>query len=198
MNLYRPSQYPRREPSFPGISTAQLGMYIALASLSMLFGASLVAYFITRAQSEVWREQDLPGLPPGLVLSTLVLGALSWALHYAERRLRVNDQDGLKRGLGLALGAATLFLLTQVQNWRTVANAALAVEVQSLYLYTFYMLTALHALHVIAGFIPLAFVYSRSAQYSSSRNEGVRLTRQYWDFLLVVWLILLLSLGLFS
>lgn len=171
-------------------------MYIGLASLSMLFGASLVGYFVTRAQSKVWRTAEMPHLPSGLWLSTGVLIALSVALHYAARRLRANRYSDVERGVLVALGLGAAFLLIQVQNWRTVATAELNATTQSLYSYTFYMLTALHALHVVAGFIPLVRVYTRTRKqhYSSSNSEGLRLVRQYWDFLLVVWLVLLLSL----
>lgn len=171
-------------------------MYVALVSLSIFFLASLVAYFITRAQAEVWRTVDLPSLPWGLWVSTVLLTALFASMRYAERRIDANDYPGLSKGLLVALALGGLFLAAQVQNWRVVAQAALAGPVQSLYSFTFYMLTALHALHVVAGLIPLFVIYRRSTRqdYSSSRHEGVSLIRQYWDFLFVVWLILLAAL----
>ena len=61
------------------------------------------------------------------------------------------------------------------------------------YAFTFYWLTALHAAHVVGGFVPLGIVIARARrrQYSSSRYEGVRLCKQYWDYLGVVWIVLL-------
>lgn len=175
-------------------------MYIALASLGMLFLASLVAYFVTRAQSEVWRTTELPHLPLGLAGSTAILLLQAASLHYAERRLAKNDFDGLRRALGWALGTALFFLIAQGFNWRSVALETMAAPVQSLYAFTFYMLTVLHALHVLGGLVPLGIVMTRAGrnEYSSSRSEGVKLLRQYWDFLLVVWLVLLGSLLLFG
>jgi len=198
VTAYRPSEHPRREPSMPGTSTAQLGMYIGLASLSVLFLASLIGYFVTRYQNDSWRTADLPNLPSGLWASSVVLVFLSIALRYGERRLLQNDRDGLRRGVTMALGAGALFLVLQAANWRSVAAASLGTSAQTLYAFTFYMLTALHALHVLGGIVPLSVIYARAADYSSSRHEMVRLTRQYWDFLLIVWVVLFASLGLSS
>jgi cytochrome c oxidase subunit 3 len=60
------------------------------------------------------------------------------------------------------------------------------------------MLTGLHAAHVLGGFIPLGIVLGRAdrRRYSSSEHEGPRLCRQYWDYLFVVWVILLTALFL--
>ncbi len=191
MSSLRPNPHPRREPSFPGVSTAQLGMYIGLASLTMIFGASLVAYFVTRAQSQVWRTVTLPHLPLGLFASTLLLVGVSAALYVARRRLDKNDLPRFRTTLSVALALGGGFLLAQLQNWRGIAQSSLAAPVKTLFEFTFYFLTGLHALHVLGGLLALAFVRSRSAHYSSSNSEGPHLVRQYWDFLLVVWVVLL-------
>lgn len=195
MSDLRPREYPRRQPSFKQ-SSAQLAMYIGLASLSMVFGGTMVAYVITRAQATVWRTAEMPHVPHGLLVSTLLLILLSVALHYGQRRLARNDRTGLTRGLALALVLGVGFLLAQIQNWRSMAIALSGVEVKSLFAFCFFLLTALHAVHVLFGIAPLIYVTARARrdEYSSSRNEGVVLLRQYWDFLLVVWFVLLAAL----
>lgn len=197
MTPLRPSDAPRREPSFPAVSQAQFGMYVALASLSVLFAASLVAYFVTRAQSTVWRDQAAADLPAGLWASSVVLVLLSVVLRYGEGGIRRNLPDRLVLGQGLGAVLACVFLLLQAKNWLEVARTQLAGPPKSLYEFTFYMLTGLHALHVIAGVIPLLVVLQRAREreYSSSHHEGVRLVRQYWDFLLAVWCVLFLAIS---
>ncbi|HET9929853.1 MAG TPA: cytochrome c oxidase subunit 3, partial [Polyangiaceae bacterium] len=66
--------------------------------------------------------------------------------------------------------------------------------------YTFYVLTGLHAAHVVGGFVPAGIVFARARrrEYSSSRHEGVLLCTQYWHYLGVVWLALFLVLELSS
>ncbi len=164
--------------------------------MSVLFLAGLAGYFVTRAQSSQWQSQDLPTLPAGLLLSTAVLGSLSWAMHFAERSVKNNSYVRLHRGLLVALILSLVFLLVQVQNWRAVAAAGWQTSATSLYEFVFYVLTALHAAHVVFGIGPLVRVAVRAKNndYSSSHFEGVLLARKYWDFLLLVWVVLLATL----
>lgn len=186
------------EDSFPRMSQAQLGMFVGIGSLSMLFAASLVGYFITRAQAKAWRAIDLPQLPLTLWLSTALLIGLSMALHWSLRAIRENRSLTASRRLFTAFLLGLLFCAAQAENWRQVASVALNQEVKGLYIYTFFMLTALHVVHVLAGLFPLWWVHKKAqdGQYSSSTHEGLVLVRQYWDFLLVVWGVLLIALHL--
>jgi len=178
------------------MSAPQLGLVVLFASMSVLFGASLVGYLLTRAANPVWRTPEMPRLPLGLVLSTALLVLLSWFMHRAVRAARENRSEGLVRELMLAFLAAAGFLVCQSANWKTMVPALYGSDPYARYAFTFYWLTALHAAHVVGGFIPLGIVLSRAKRqkYSSSRHEGVRLCRQYWDYLGVVWLILLATL----
>src|SRR5690349_18785505 len=95
------SSPPGREPSFPRISPAQLAMFIALGSLTMLFGATLVGYLVTRWQSEVWRTAEMPPLPGGLLASTALLLGVSASMHAAKRAVARNAFTSLERALWL-------------------------------------------------------------------------------------------------
>lgn len=194
----RPSGGESRQPSLR-MSTGQLGMLVFLASLGMVFAASLVAYFITRYQSAVWRPPGAPGLPPGLWVSTVTMVLVSVALEYAKRCVKHNRLASLSRALLASAALAVLFLVAQALNWRQLAVAQIAPPV-SLYGFTFYLLTGLHALHIVGGLVPLGIVWARARarEYSSSRYEGLRFCVQYWHFLGVVWLVLLATLELWS
>ena len=186
-----------REPSFK-MSTRQLGVVVLFVSLSILFLASLVGYAVTRLQNDLWRPPGSPGLPPGLFASTALLAGVSIAVHLALRSVRRNRLDSLVRSLWLTLAFAAAFLVGQTLNW----HAMLAVPGLSstLYAFTFYLLTGLHAVHVAAGFVPLGVVLARARrrEYTSSHHEGVSFCVQYWDFLGVVWLVLLTTLHVFT
>jgi cytochrome c oxidase subunit 3 len=176
-----------------GTSSKQLAMFVLFGALSMLFGASVVGYLITRAQNDVWKTASMPKLPLGLVASTLLLAALSLTMHRALRAVRQNRFDATQRGLTIALLLAVAFVVGQMQNWRSMYGATVATDARTLYGFTFYMLTGLHALHVLGGFVPLGIVLNKAKrrEYSSSNHEGVKLCTQYWDYLAVVWLILI-------
>ena len=137
-----------------GVSPKQLAMFVLFGSLTMLFGASVVGYLITRSQNDVWKTASMPGLPLGLVASTILLGGLSVAMHVALRAVRQNRFDALQRALTVALLVGIAFVVGQAENWRSMYAAAIASDARTLYAFTFYMLTGLHALHVLGGFVP--------------------------------------------
>ncbi len=180
------------------LSTRQLGVFVLFASLSMLFGASLVGYLITRAESEVWRPAGVPGLPLGLLGSTLVLFGNAAAMHHALGAVRDNKPLTLVRDLWIACAFAVAFVIGQALNWTSMWVGLGIAGQKTLYAFTFYMLTGLHVLHVLGGLVPLGIVIARARkrEYSSSNHEGVLLVRQYWDFLGVVWIVLLALLYL--
>ena len=168
-------------------------MIVLFGTLSVLFGASVVGYLITRAQNDVWKTATMPALPLGLIASTGLIAGLSVAMHAAIRAIRRNRFETLQRALMIALFLGAAFILGQIQNWRSMYAATLATDARTLYGFTFFMLTGLHAVHVLGGFVPLVVVLvkAKGRNYSSSNHEGVKLCAQYWDYLAVVWLILL-------
>jgi cytochrome c oxidase subunit 3 len=181
-----------------GLSPRQLGTYVLFASMSVLFMASLVAYFVTRSQSPLWRTAEMPRLPNGLWLSTLLIFGISAAFQSALFAVRKNHPVALLQRLWIGTALTALFLFAQVQNWLAMYHGMSAASVRTLYPYTFYMITGLHAAHVVGGFIPVAFVINRARrhEYSSSSHEGVSLCVHYWHYLGLVWLALFSALEL--
>ena len=144
-NVVRPSG--NRE-EVPG--AGKLGMAIFLVSLTVLFGAGVVAYVVVRSRAEVWRPAGSAGLPLGLWVGTASLLGCSVTVQRALGAIRLGNQLGLRRNL-LATGVlALVFSVSQVWNWIRFYEADV-VYGHSLYGFTFYMLTGLHALHVLGG-----------------------------------------------
>jgi cytochrome c oxidase subunit III len=194
-----PPPRPSREPSLP-LSAPRLGLYVLFASLTVLFAASLVGYLVTRSASEAWRPAGMPGLPAGLWVSSVLVIGLSVVLEGALAAARRNQPRALNRRLWAAVALALVFLMAQGENWLQMHRSIAAIEVRTLFPYTFYMLTGLHAAHVVGGLIPLGIVIARAQrrEYSSSRHEGVLLCVQYWHFLTGVWAVLFVTLELGS
>ena len=167
-------------------------MNFFLLSLAILFLASIAAYLITRFNHPNW-EETVADLPLSLLASGVFLLGLSGSMEHALRSIRRNQQQGLRTGLILAGAFSVAFVVGQSINWITMLRMNSTEDARLLSLFVFYMLTALHALHVIGGFIPLALTLQRAFQrdYSSSRYEGVKLCAQYWHFLGVVWVVLM-------
>lgn len=177
----------------PQVSSGQLGMIIFLVSLGVLFAGTMAAYLIVRFGNDTWRTAEQPPLPIGLLGSTVIIIAASVALQRAVSAIRKNNIEGLQRWLVAALLLGLGFMVAQFLNWRGMAARDLAPTSKSLYAFTFYMLTGVHALHVVGGFVPLGVCVRNAYRgtYSGLSHRGVRYCAQYWHFLDVVWIVML-------
>jgi cytochrome c oxidase subunit III len=169
---------------------ARFGLWLFLATVSMLFIGFTSAYLVRRASGD-W----LPMRPPMLLwLNTAVLAASSATLEVSRRRLAAWDLTGTRRflaGTGL-LGAA--FVAGQGLAWRELVARGyyLASNPHNSF---FYVLTGMHALHLVSGLIWFCAVYYRVQRLALTPGEdGLRLFATYWHFLGGLWLYLLLLL----
>jgi len=177
-----------RGSEVPGAGT--MGIALFLISLSMLFIGSLVAVVLVRASADQWPPANAPALPHLLWLSTALLLGCSAAIHSALAAIRRGDRQGLERRLMGTAGLATLFLACQAVGWFQFYDAA--VFESHLYGFSFYVLTGLHAAHVIGGIVALVvvLVMTYRGSYSRAHHTGIRNTAIYWHFLDAVWLVL--------
>jgi heme/copper-type cytochrome/quinol oxidase subunit 3 len=179
----------------PDSDLGKYAMGILILSLSILFAASMVAYLVVRSRAGAgWRPVGMPHLPAGLWISTGIIIALSVAIESGLRDIRRGERERLERAVGIAFLLGLAFLINQGLNWRVLVAAK-----GSLYGFTFFMLTGLHAAHVIGGLIPLGVVASRAREgrYTRAFHPGVTYCTMYWHFLAVVWIVMftVLSVG---
>jgi cytochrome c oxidase subunit 3 len=182
----------KEEVYIPGAGT--LGMGLLLTALGTLFLASIVSYLVirfVRFAGQPWPPPGFPAPPASLWLSTLVILSTSVTIHLAAAAVKHDRLAALGRYLVLTIALGALFLLLQVFNaWEFVASFPPGFDLAGPYLGLFFVLTGLHAAHVIGGLIPLAIVWTRRSRYSANFHPGVRYCAMYWHFLDVIWLIL--------
>ena len=185
-----------KQPAIPGAGV--LGMAIFLVSLSVLFAASIVGYLMVRLHSPRWVPPGTAPLPLGLWASTLLLLLSSVTMHGAVLFIRGGKREISTRLLVATFALGVAFLGMQVFNWWRMVAVDAVLATKSLYAFTFYMLTGLHALHVIGGLIPLARTSWRAHRgaYSWADFHGIRLMAMYWHFLDAVWIVLFVVLQL--
>jgi cytochrome c oxidase subunit 3 len=174
-------------------------MRFLVASLSMLFGATIMGYVVVRSRAAAWPPPGVPSLPAGLLLSTGILVASSAAIWVAEDGIRRGRQTALRGGLLVALALGAAFLVSQSLCWFFLVARNFTMKT-NLYGFLFYLLTGLHALHVVGGLIPLGVTTTRAWQgrYTAAAHEGVAHVALYWHFLDAIWLVLFAVLTLTS
>ena len=186
-----------REGIVPGAGV--LGMWVFLATLTVLFLAAIVGYLVVRLKATDWPPKGMPRLPAGLTLATGLLVAASVAIHRAARTIRSGKRARCTRWLAATLVLGSAFLAVQCWNWWGLIRLHLTAA-SNLYAFTFFMLTGLHAAHVIGGIALLAVVYARSrgGRYGSGDHPGVTYAAMYWHFLDAVWLVLYAVMVVFA
>jgi cytochrome c oxidase subunit III len=177
--------------STPSLATGRQGMKLLIAALSMLFGASTVGYLVIRAEAPRWPPPGVPKLPEGLWISTLLLLVSSATIAWAGAAIRRDNQRGLRVAMLVTTLLGLAFLASQTLNWFALVAESFTAHV-NLYGFLFYVLTGLHAAHVVGGLIPLSTVTARAwrGRYTSSRHAGIVYCSMYWHFLDIVWLVL--------
>lgn len=187
---------PGAGPSGPGSSDMGfLGMLILLASLSMLFGALLVGFIVLRLTSQQWHQFGRMPLPPGLLLSTVVLLATSVTIELALRGVRRADAAALRRWLAATSVLGGTFVLLQIVNWFWAVERVFPT-LQHVFPALFFLLSGVHAAHVLGGLAPMVIV-TRNAflgRYHPLHYPGVRYCAMYWHFLDATWLLIVVAL----
>lgn len=174
-------------------------MWFFLASLGVFFLAAIVGYLTVRLEAKAWPPPGMPRLPSGLWLATAILLAGSATVHTASRAIRLGERTACARRLRATLALAVAFLVVQTWNWWGLISARVTAGA-NLYAFTFYILTGLHAVHVVGGVVLLAVVSSRAARgrYGSGHHPGVTYAAMYWHFLDAVWIVLFAVLVVFA
>ncbi len=187
---------PEAGPTGGGLTAGRLGMILFLAALGMLFVASLTGYLVVRSRAVTWPPEGSPRLPGGLWLSTLVLLVSSGTMFLAQGAAKAGRDKALRNALIGTLGLGLLFLLNQFLSWQHFVTAHHLPPQRNLYAFTFYMLTGLHAAHVIGGLAALTVTAAHAARgrYRPADHAGVEYMSMYWHFLGAVWLVMFLVL----
>lgn len=166
---------------------AKIGLGVFLAVAGALFTLFISAYTVRMGQAD-WRP--IP-LPPLLWFNTAVLVMSSAALQWASISARRNNRDDMLTGLLAAAITSATFLAGQALAWWQLVSYGYFLAANPANDF-FYLLTAVHGLHLLGGVAALArtFIHAQRNPDASRARMSVELCAIYWHFLLVVWLIL--------
>ena len=169
------------------LPTAKLGLRAFLAVVTVLFMLLIMAYG-NRMVFEDWRPAPQLSL---LWLNTVMLVLSSVAMQWAQSAARRGEIDGV--GIGLIAGGvfAVAFLGGQLLAWRQL-NTMVGFDVTHPAIGFFYLITALHGLHLLGGLVAWGGTTAkvwRGVDVAHVRLS-VELCTVYWHFLLLVWLVL--------
>ncbi len=165
----------------------KVGLGVFLAVATSLFALFMSAYLM-RMQLADWSPLAQPMV---LWFNTAMLVLGSVFFQWASNTAKSGQIGGVRLGL-FAGGAFTfVFLAGQLWSWQQLNAAGFYLTTNPANAF-FYLLTALHGLHLLGGL----WVWAKTTvklQRGAAVHEvrlSVELCTVYWHFLLVVWLVL--------
>ncbi|OYP37507.1 cytochrome c oxidase subunit 3 [Rhodopirellula sp. MGV] len=185
-------------PVLPVDVRVRQGGWIFIASLLVFFVTSILLYGLYAYSRWDDRHSQIE-LPGAFLISTVCLLLISVLVHSATKTVR-RDRIG-KTAILLAASSLAAILFTVLQCWAMLkmllgpqSFAGTGQGVAGMVI----VLAVLHALHVLGGIIALGIVSARTAlgHYDHERHWPVDYAAQYWHFLDIVWLCMMLAFWL--
>lgn len=170
------------------VPQSTLGLRVFLLVVTVLFSLFIVSYS-DRMLLPDWKAMPEPWL---LWPNTVMLVLASIALHWATISARRGKLDDLQTGLITGAAFSLAFLAGQLFAWQAMVAEGYYAASNPANAF-FYVLTALHGLHLIGGLgaLGLAFARVRRAKEGDAKTlaQTIDLCAVYWHFLFMVWLV---------
>ncbi len=167
------------------ISPAKVGLLSFIAVVTSLFALFLSAYLM-RMKLGDW----LPLAEPNVLwLNTAILVLASVAFQLTRGAAKRGQPLTVKVGLVVGGACTILFLLGQLVAWQQL-NASGYFMTSNPANSFFYLLTALHGLHLLGGMWVWGRTTMRLLTGADARSVrlSVELCTVYWHYLLLVWI----------
>ncbi|MEP7148657.1 MAG: cytochrome c oxidase subunit 3 [Acidobacteriota bacterium] len=172
--------------------------WFLLLVVLMTFGGMIGAYIVlaTNGAAE-WRPFALPiqvWISTGLILISSI------TYHLAKNALFADQYDRSRKLLIVTTGLGAAFISSQILVWLALVNRGFYLRGNP-YAGFFYILTAVHAVHVVGGIVALGAILLRSWNETRFGDEIIyrrnlaRSVGWYWHFMGALWIVLLALLG---
>ena len=174
----------------------RIGMWVALASILMMFTALSSAYIVRAASSTDWVPLKMPRI---LFLSTALILVSSGTLEAARRKLKELASNAYQPWLLFTVVLGLGFVVSQLLAWRQLVRQGVYVS-SNPHSSFFYLLTAAHGVHLMGGLLALGYLTLRrrapredelAVSKAQAKADAVAL---YWHFMDFLWLYLFVLL----
>jgi len=171
------------------IHPKKFALWVACASMTMMF-ASLTSSYLVRRAAGNWLEFPLPQV---FWYSTAVMVASSVILHLAYTSFKSGREHTYRWLLSLAFVLGLTFLALQYQGWLALAKMGVALNTNPSGSFV-YVISGIHAAHILGGIAALlvALLHAWSLPYNATAQRKLRfeMTLTYWHFVDFLWVYL--------
>src|SRR5512145_3551784 len=173
--------------SSAGMPTGRLAVWWVIASEIFIFGGILSSYIMHRLAHDAFAEQAAHTNTAIGAFNTFVL--LTSSLFAVLGHKAAEEGDGKKAAkmlLWTMLGGLT-FLVVKAFEWTDEITHGFTITSSTFWSF-YYTAAGLHAAHVLAGVVIMAFVAAEARR--NLELHRVELIGIYWHFVDIVWIFL--------
>lgn len=189
---------PDAEEDTPFVDKSRVVAGFVLLIVIMTFGGIIGAYVVISTNSTAeWQPFELP---IQVWISTAIILISSISYHFAKLLTDKDEQQQARKWLIVTTVLGAAFISSQLLAWLAMVNRGLYVRGNP-YAGFFYILTAIHAIHVIGGIVALGVVLLRG-WYPTKDPDEYRYRKNltttvgwYWHFMGGLWIVLFTLLG---
>lgn len=177
------------DTSYFSAANRKVALVLFLAIVGSLFFLLFAAYHMRLAASTDWVSTPEPLL---LWFNTVVLFSVSAVFEWSRADLEKSRNSQARKHLYLAGFLTLVFLALQLTAWKQLLDLGYGVRSNPSNAF-FYMITAIHGVHLIGGLIAwVRTLHKFNTENSPSQLKlSVNLCAVYWHFLLFVWVAML-------
>lgn len=186
------------------LDTAKLGMWAFLMTEILYFGGLFAAYIIYRIlYPELFAMGAQHLITFAGATNTLVLIASSVSVAFAIRSAQLNQKKNVIINLCITIFLAFCFLVIKGYSWFTEFSEGLypgryytfegiAHPKAHIFFSLYYLMTGLHALHVIIGIGLMLWLLKRALNedFGSDYFVPLEICGLYWHFVDLIWIFL--------
>ncbi|PWB76715.1 MAG: cytochrome oxidase subunit III [Candidatus Methylomirabilota bacterium] len=166
----------------------KIALWWLIASEIMIFGGAVSSYILTRTASTGWPAEAAHLSIALATVNTFFLLTSSMTMAMAFAAYEKMDQRGVRTFLLFTILLGLAFLGIKAYEYTSHIGAGLAPWSGSFWAF-YYMLTGLHALHVIAGLI-VNVTLLLAARKGLGVGYRIEIAGLYWHFVDIVWIFL--------
>ena len=169
----------------------RLGLWLFILSEATIFAALLWARFALLGTAVSEHLNQVIGI---VITSLLLISSLT--AYRAEASHEAGDRQGLLTNTLLTIGLGAVFLIGVGIEW---AEALHAFPPNGGFGSIFFLMTGMHAFHVVTGLIMLVLLYLNIKREKIHADHwGPEAVVKYWHFVDVVWVFFYPAIYLFS
>jgi cytochrome c oxidase subunit 3 len=173
----------------------KFALWLFIVSIVMIF-ASLTSAFLVRRAEGNWIIYNLPS---ALWISSFVIILSSASMHWSLLSIRKGVLSNTRIGLLVTLSLGLLFGYSQYMSYGELINQKVFFAFANPGGSFFYVLTGLHAFHILTGLLYVLYTYSKVNATNKQQDKilSVEMCATYWHFLGVLWLYLFVFLFIY-